>query len=144
MTIHGTALRLPAGGLLLVGPSGSGKSSLALRLIDRGAMLVADDRVVLESDGPRPVARPPAALAGLIEVRGLGVLRVPHAERTALDLVLDLGRPAERLPAPACWTSDRATLPLLGFEPHRPDAALCAEWAVALAAANRLWSADGV
>jgi HPr kinase/phosphorylase len=84
-------------GVLLIGPSGSGKSDLALRLLGRGFSLVADDRVDIE-DG---VAASPASLAGLLEVRGLGIVRLPFAATARLALVVELGSLGERLPTPA-------------------------------------------
>lgn len=140
--MHGTALRLVGGGLLLIGPPGAGKSDLALRLIDRGAMLVADDRVDMRADGKRVIARPPATIAGLIEVRGLGILRLPYATSTCIDLVLDLGTPPERLPAPAHIEFAGISLPLLGFDATSASAAIRAEWAMALCIRNRLWCED--
>ncbi len=83
--------------MLLLGPSGSGKSDLLLRLIDRGFALVADDRVDL-SEG---VASAPAALAGLLEVRGLGLLRLPHVASAPVALAVQLGGAGERMPVPA-------------------------------------------
>ena len=87
-------------GVLLRGPSGIGKSDLALRLIDRGAVLVADDQVLLERDGERLLASAPESLAGLLEVRGLGILQFPHQEKAPIKLVIDLVeiREMERLP----------------------------------------------
>ena len=84
-------------GVLLLGPAGSGKSDLALRLIGRGFTLVADDRVDIR-DG---TATPPRLLAGLLEVRGLGIVRLPRAASARLALVVELGPgPVDRLPAP--------------------------------------------
>jgi HPr kinase/phosphorylase len=97
MQIHASCAARDAAGVLLTGPAGSGKSDLLLRLLDRGFVLVADDRVEVE-DG---MASAPAALAGLLEVRGLGLLRLPHLPSARLALAVELGRPAERLPAPA-------------------------------------------
>ena len=74
-----------AGVTALFGPSGAGKSDLALRLIDRGAKLIADDRVDLVDDGNRVVLSAPARIKGLIEVRGLGILRFANV---AAPLVL--------------------------------------------------------
>lgn len=96
MQIHGSCVSKAGAGVLIVGPSGSGKSDLALRLLDRGFDLVADDRVEIE-DG---IACAPASLAGLIEVRGIGLLRLPAAMRARIALVVELDAPAERLPAP--------------------------------------------
>jgi HPr kinase/phosphorylase len=84
--------------VLLLGPPGSGKSDLVLRLLDHGFALVADDQVDVE-DG---IARPPAALAGLLEVRGLGLVRVSHAPEARIRLAVTLAR-GERLPAPAIY-----------------------------------------
>jgi HPr kinase/phosphorylase len=83
--------------VLLLGPPGSGKSELLLRLIDRGFVLVADDRV--EIDGTK--VRAPDALVGLIEVRGVGIVRLPHAASACLRLAVELvSAPGERLPEP--------------------------------------------
>lgn len=80
---------------MLLGPPGSGKSDLVLRLLDIGFVLVADDRVEIE-DG---VARPAPTLAGLLEVRGLGVMRLPHAAQARVALAVRLGS-GPRLPEP--------------------------------------------
>lgn len=98
--IHGTCVAVDGAGVLLCGPSGSGKSDLGLRLIDAGAFLVADDltRLVRESKGL--VALAPERLAARIEVRGLGIVAVPHIRRAPLVLIVDLVVPEaiERLP----------------------------------------------
>ena len=106
MQIHGSCAARGGAGVLLVGPPGSGKSDLVLRLCTHGFELVADDRVDV-SDG---IARAPPALAGLLEVRGLGIFRLPHLAETRLALVVDLaalsppglplGRSLARLPVP--------------------------------------------
>ena len=83
-------------GVVLLGPPGSGKSDLVLRLLDHGFALVADDQVEIR-DG---LAHPPARLAGLLEVRGLGIIRVAHTEGVPVILAVALRR-AERLPWPA-------------------------------------------
>lgn len=82
--------------VLLVGPPGSGKSDLVLRLLARGFELVADDQVDLV-DG---VASCPAALAGLLEVRGLGVVQLPYRSGVRLALIVDLATPSDRMPMP--------------------------------------------
>ncbi len=89
---------------MLMGPSGSGKSDLVLRLLSRGFDLIADDRVDIEGG----VASAPAALAGLLEVRGLGLMHMPHRPAAALALVVTLGPAPARLPLP----SRHATLDL--------------------------------
>jgi len=88
---------------LIRGPSGSGKSDLALRLLDQGAQLVADDQSALSAENGRLFVSCPANIAGMIEVRGLGILRLPHRDRVPLALVVDLvaAKDVERLPEPS-------------------------------------------
>jgi serine kinase of HPr protein (carbohydrate metabolism regulator) len=108
-TVHASAVLVGARAVLIRGPSGSGKSRLALALIDAGrsgalrfARLVADDRVYLETAGGRVLVRPAEALAGLIEVRGAGLLRLPHEARAIVGLVVDLvAADANRMPEAA-------------------------------------------
>jgi HPr kinase/phosphorylase len=97
---------------------------MVLRLIDLGFLLVADDRV--EIDAGR--ARPAAGLAGLLEVRGLGIIRLPHVAPVALRLAVVLGRPPERLPG-AAWHDDFA-VPRITIDPHCASAALQAALAL--------------
>jgi len=94
--IHASCVAHGDAGVLLLGPSGSGKSDLVLRLMDRGFALVADDRVDIADD----IARPPAELAGLLEVRGLGIVRLPHVGQVRLALAVSLDGPVVRLPEP--------------------------------------------
>lgn len=98
--LHATSLSIDGKGLLILGPSGSGKSALALRLIALGAGLIADDRTGLRPGPGAPVAFCPSpAIRGLIEARGLGLLRVQPAAPAPVVLVADLGRDeTERLP----------------------------------------------
>ena len=126
-TIHASAVLLGARAVLIRGPAGSGKSRLALALIDLAdggrvpfARLVADDRTHVEARHGRLVARAPAELAGLIEVRGLGIRRLPHEPAAVVDLVVDLAaNDAERMPAPPqCETEiDGVRLPRLPVAP---------------------------
>jgi serine kinase of HPr protein (carbohydrate metabolism regulator) len=88
---HGTCIIVAGAGVLLRGPSGSGKSDLAFRLIEAGdAILVADDQTELGRAGKSLNASPPPRLAGLIEVRGLGILTRPYHRSCPIDLVIDL------------------------------------------------------
>ncbi|MGH6920597.1 MAG: HPr kinase/phosphorylase [Geminicoccaceae bacterium] len=109
--LHATCVQLGGVGVVLLGASGVGKSDLALRLIDAGALLVADDQLQVEAAGAGLLGRPAASLAGLLEVRGLGILRLPYCPVSPLGLVVELdgARPAPRLPEPS-------TYPLLGTE----------------------------
>ena len=97
MRYHASCAARDAHGVLLLGPSGSGKSDLLVRLLDRGFTLIADDQVEI-SDG---VAQAPAALAGLVEIRGLGILRLPYQATARLALAVTLGPAPTRLPQPA-------------------------------------------
>ncbi len=120
-TIHATAVAQGGRALLLLGPAGSGKSDLALRLVAAGWQLVADDRVVLARDGDRLIASAPARLAGLIEVRGVGI--VPQATHPAMvALALDLARAPDRLPAPDWLGLAGVAVPVLGFDPFGASA----------------------
>lgn len=94
--LHATCVEWFDLGVLIRGKSGAGKSDLALRLIDAGAALVADDQVLLENG----IASAPARLQGLLEVRGFGIVKLPFAETTAIALTVDLcsADEIERLP----------------------------------------------
>ncbi len=96
MQIHASCAARETVGVLLTGPAGCGKYDLLLRLVDRGFVLVADDRVDIE-DG---IASPPETLAGLLEVRGLGIMRLPYLPRARLALAVELGVAVARLPIP--------------------------------------------
>jgi serine kinase of HPr protein (carbohydrate metabolism regulator) len=123
--VHGTSVALGGDGILLRGASGSGKSDLALRLIDGGARLIADDQTELRVFGAELRMSAPPAIAGRLEVRGLGIIRVPSAPSAALRLVVDLvpGAEIERLPEPSfCDILDRRfrVLALAPFEASAP------------------------
>lgn len=124
-TIHASAVAIAGRGLLILGPSGSGKSSLALALMGQGAQLVADDRVVLRAEGGRLLADCPPALAGRIEARGVGILRAQAAGPVALGQVVDLGQAEpDRLPPFRTITLLGLTLPLVlgAARPHLSSA----------------------
>lgn len=97
--LHATCVAVDGRALLILGPSGSGKSALGLKLISLGARLVADDRTEVAVKGGALVARCPAPIAGLIEARGLGILHAPATEEAEVVLVADLGQSEDqRLP----------------------------------------------
>jgi serine kinase of HPr protein (carbohydrate metabolism regulator) len=123
--VHGTAVALGEVGVLLRGASGSGKSDLALRLIDGGARLVADDRTLLRREGGLLLASAPPPIAGRLEVRGIGILAVPSVASCALRLVVDLVAPGavERLPEPRTARLLGLDLPLISLAPFEASAA---------------------
>ncbi len=129
-TIHATAVAIRSRAVLLVGPSGSGKSDLALRLIDRGATLIADDRVVVTRVGERLLAAPPPTLAGRIEVRGVGIVDLPWIGGVRVMLVVDLAATPDRLPEPATREVGGVRLPLIALAAFEASAALKVELAL--------------
>ena len=100
--LHATCVSVMGMGVLLLGPSGSGKSDLALRLIDQAGgadVLVADDRVLVELCNGRLTGRAPQALRGRLEVRGLGVVAVPYQDQAEIELAVSLKEEAgDRIP----------------------------------------------
>jgi energy-coupling factor transporter ATP-binding protein EcfA2 len=129
-------------GVLLVGNSGAGKSDLALRLMGLGAELVADDRSDLFVLRGRLYAKAPAAIAGLMEVRGVGILSLPFAEKAPIGLVVQLGKSPKRLPERDFWHPPAAlALKPKGFPPainlHAFEASAPEKLLVAAAAITR-------
>lgn len=144
--VHGTCVALGAHAALLRGESGSGKSDLALRFLalpdgDAGpARLVADDQVCLTATGDGVTASAPAALAGLIEVRGLGIQPAPSVPAARLVLVCDLAATTEvtRMP-PEPWdntTIAGIALPVLKLAPFEASAPLKLRMAIVTATAH--------
>ncbi|WP_431281061.1 HPr kinase/phosphorylase [Humitalea sp. 24SJ18S-53] len=111
--LHGSAAAWNAEGVLLLGRPGAGKSDLVLRLLDHGFRLVADDQVVLSDRDGIATADAPDALAGMLEVRGLGLLTGLAHGPAAIRLVVDCVERAEepRLPEPRDWTHGSARVP---------------------------------
>ncbi|HEV8027008.1 MAG TPA: HPr kinase/phosphatase C-terminal domain-containing protein [Stellaceae bacterium] len=123
--VHGTSVVLGGDGVLLRGPSGSGKSDLALRLIDQGARLVADDQTELRFIGGALRLSAPSTIAGQIEVRGVGILRVDSVKSAPLRLVVDLvaNDAVERLPEPLTCEFLGCRVPRLRLAPFEASAA---------------------
>ena len=125
-----TCVAIADRGLLIEGPPGSGKSSLALALIDRGALLVGDDGVVLESRRGALWALPPPNIRGLLEIRNVGLLRLPVSE-ARIALVVTLDPQAARLPdGPAMARRAGHQIPALALYPNSPALPLRAERAL--------------
>lgn len=125
LRLHATCVAVDGYGVLLRGPSGSGKSDLALRLIDGGARLVADDQVLLTGTGGVLRASPPPPIAGRMEVRGVGIVSLPHRSDVEVALVVDLVRAdtVERMPDPGTATLAGVAVPLVSlaaFEASTP------------------------
>lgn len=136
MLLHGSCAASQGAGVLFLGPSGSGKSDLVLRLMQQGWQLVADDQVVLREAEGRPEADVPPALAGMLEVRGVGIFQgLPHRAAT-LRLVVELAPQAAvpRLPEPRRFEAPGGSLPRLAL--HAFEASAPAKLALALAAAE--------
>ncbi len=131
--LHASCVAIDGRAVLIEGLSGSGKSDLTLRLIDRGATLVSDDYTFLLRDGERLLASPPAAIAGRIEVRGIGIVELPFAEAVPVALVVSVGEPVERLP-----DNGRAqnlvgiSIPLVALSALEPSAPIKVEQALRL------------
>jgi serine kinase of HPr protein (carbohydrate metabolism regulator) len=101
-TVHATAVLVGADGVLIRGESGAGKSALALALIERAGRLIADDRLTLSACHGRIVATAPVSISGKIELRGRGIIDVPHEPSGVIRLVVDIVSEdrVERMPEP--------------------------------------------
>ena len=135
-TIHATAVALAGRAVLLRGASGSGKSDLALRLVDDGAALVADDQTCLSRRGAELWATAPQPLKDLMEVRGLGIVRVPSLAEAPVALLVDLVREAEveRCPEPDAESLLGVALPRLRLSAASASAPAKVRLALRLAA----------
>lgn len=125
VNIHASCVALGNQGVLLLGPSGAGKSDLALRLIDGGATLVADDRTVLFVKNGALHARAPASIKCLLEIRGVGIIKLPIRASVKIALAVTLGREGARLPRARFYRPPAA----LGLNTKLPQIALNAFFA---------------
>ena len=109
-TVHASAVALDGRAVLISGPSGSGKSDLALRLLDRGFTLVSDDQTIVRKDGGRLVASAPPTIAGRFEIRGIGIVEVERVDNMPVALLVELTSDIQRIP------DDNRERPLLGVK----------------------------
>ena len=89
-TLHASAVAAEGRAVLITGPSGSGKSDLALRLLDRGFTLVSDDQTIVKRDGDRLLASPPPTIAGKLEIRGIGIVEMDNLTDMPVALIVEL------------------------------------------------------
>jgi HPr kinase/phosphorylase len=128
---HATAITIGGSGVLLTGPSGSGKSDLALRLIDRGAELICDDAVVIEPVNGCLILSPAPNIDGKLELRGIGICKIPSASTAPLRLVAALASDVERMPSFDCSTMVSGyDVPLIRLAAFEISAAIKLEYAL--------------
>ena len=108
-TVHASTVAKDGRAVLISGPSGSGKSDLALRLLDRGFTLVSDDQTIVKKDGDRLLASAPPTIAGKLEVRGIGMVEMERVENVGVALWVELTSDIQRLP------DDSRERPILGI-----------------------------
>jgi len=131
-TIHAGCVAIGGRGVLIAGPSGSGKSDLAVRLIDRGALLVSDDYTAFRLEGGAMLATAPPTIAGKIELRGVGIVARPYVRDVPVALLVDLGLAPVRLPEPAVRMVLGVALPSISLYGLEPSAPIKVEAALAL------------
>lgn len=130
-TVHATAVSIDGCGVLIIGPSGSGKSDLALRLIDRGAMLVSDDAVAISSNDGIAVMTAAPNIRNLIEIRGIGIHCVQSVELARLRLIVELTDDIERMPLPGAHSVVAGyAVPCIRLAPFEVSATLKLEYAL--------------
>ncbi|WEK01371.1 MAG: HPr kinase/phosphatase C-terminal domain-containing protein [Candidatus Sphingomonas phytovorans] len=129
-TIHASTVAISGHAVLIQGPSGSGKSDLALRLIDRGGVLVSDDYTVLTPRDGILSASAPATIAGRLEVRGIGIVSVTHVERAPVTLLVRLSTEVERMPEAESRSIDGIAIPMIAIDPREASAPIKVELAL--------------
>ncbi|AUW58886.1 aldolase [Sphingobium sp. SCG-1] len=142
-TLHATSVAIEGRAVLLMGLSGSGKSDLALRLIDRGGKLVSDDYTVLTRLGETLMASAPDRIAGKIEVRGVGIVEMELVAAAPVAVILNLGAEVERYPGVMQVTEIAGiAIPTLPLSPWEASAPI--KVALALRAFGLATDGDGV
>lgn len=96
--LHASCVAADGRAVLIVGASGSGKSDLALRMLDRGFTLVSDDRTIVRRDGAKLIASAPATIRGKLEIRGIGIVEMESVDDMPVSLVVELTADMQRLP----------------------------------------------
>ena len=129
-TIHASTVAIGGYAVLIEGPSGAGKSDLALRLIDRGAVLVSDDYTALTPANGRLSASAPAIIAGQIEVRGVGIVPVTHVEQAPVALLIRLSAEVERMPETESRSLGGVDIPVIAIHPREASAPIKVELAL--------------
>jgi serine kinase of HPr protein (carbohydrate metabolism regulator) len=109
-SLHASTVSSDGRAVLITGPSGSGKSDLALRLLDRGFTLVSDDQTIVKRDGDRLLASAPPTIAGKLEVRGIGIVEMDRTNDVPVALLIELTGDIQRLP------DDSRERPILGVK----------------------------
>ena len=130
MLIHATGVAIGGRAVLITGPSGSGKSDLALRLIDRGGVLVSDDQVELSTSDVHLLASAPATIAGKMEVRGIGIVAMPHQSPVPVALLIELAQTMIRMPESQMRNLCGHDLPVISLDSFEPSAAIKTEMAL--------------
>lgn len=128
--LHATTVAIDGQAVVIEGPSGAGKSDLALRLIDRGAVLISDDRTRVTRDGDRLLAHAPERMAGRIEVRALGLAETRHVAAAPVALLVRLDEEDQRLPERRDRRIAGLTVREVTLDPFRPSAPIKVEWAL--------------
>lgn len=136
-TLHVSTVAIGGRAVLIAGPSGAGKSDLALRLIDRGAQLVSDDYTVITREGDLLFARPPATIAGEIEVRGLGIIALEHSGEAPVALFVQLADAIERMPDSNQRAIAGLPVTVIALDGREPSAPIKVELALARAVNSR-------
>lgn len=130
-TVHASTVAIDGKAVLIGGPSGSGKSDLALRLIDRGAVLVSDDYTIVRRTDAGLVASAPATIAGKMEVRGLGIVEMATAAEAPVALFVELDASPQRLPEPGETRSlAGVAVPVVALNGHESSAPIKVELAL--------------